>query len=458
VKRTIVIVTLVGALVLACSEMVLAQSAAPGDGAQQAAVEKSAGQAVPGRYIVVLKNDANSRNVAEEHSRGRGAEVTSIYEHALRGYAAKIPSARLSEVKSDPRVLFVQPDSTAVAFGQTVPTGVNRIDGKSSSTAKIADIDGSNGSDQRVNANVAVIDTGINKTHPDLNVVGGRNFATFFSPSNNYEDGHGHGTHVAGTIAALDNSNGAVGVAPGAKLYGVKVLSNSGTGYQSWIIKGIDWVTGRKAEFNDGSGDGDPGIDFAVANMSLGGSGTDGSCGSNAYHKAICNSVAAGVTYTVAAGNSNADFQNFVPATYSEVLTVTAVSDSDGVSGGRGAAPSCRTGEKDDYPATFSNYATLTFDQNHTIAAPGVCIYSTWKNGGYNTISGTSMASPHVAGAAALYKANHPTATPAEVMTQLRRDEPSASAWAQSNGFTGDPLHSPIAGRYYGYLTHVDGY
>ena len=444
-RRTLLLLTMVGAMLLAFSGVVLAQQSgleptAPGDGKQQAAVEKSAGQAVPGRYIVVLRDDANARNVAEEHSRRLSAEVTSIYEHALRGYAAKIPSARLSEVKSDPRVLFVQPDSTAVAFEQTIPTGVKRIDAELSPTAQI------NGIDDRVNANVAVIDTGINNTHPDLNVAGGRNFATFFSPNNNYEDGHGHGTHVAGTIAALDNSNGAVGVAPGANLYGVKVLSNSGTGYQSWIIKGIDWVTAHANTID-------------VANMSLGGTGTDGSCGSNAYHMAICNSVAAGVTYTVAAGNSNANFQNFVPATYSEVLTVTAVSDSDGVSGGQGAAPSCRTGEKDDYPATFSNYATpLTSDQNHTIAAPGVCIYSTWKNGGYNTISGTSMASPHVAGAAALYKANHPTATPAEVMTELRRDERSASAWAQSNGFTGDPLHSPIAGRYYGYLTHVDGY
>ena len=218
---------------------------------------------------------------------------------------------------------------------------------------------------------------------------------------------------MAGTIAVLDNNDGAVGVAPGAKLYGVKVLSNSGTGFQSWIIKGIDWVTGRKAEFNDGSGDGDLGIDFAVANMSLGGSGIDSSCGSNAYHKAICNSVAAGVTYTVAAGNSNADLRNFVPATYDEVLTVTAASDSDGIPGGLGGAPGCRTGEKDDYPATFSNYANLLTDQNHTIAAPGVCIYSTWKNGGYNTISGTSMASPHIAGAAALYRAKNPTATPA---------------------------------------------
>jgi subtilisin family serine protease len=444
-------------MLLAFSGVVLAQQSgleptSPGDGKQQAAVEKSAGQAVPGRYIVVLRDDANARNVAEEHSRRLSAEVSSTYEHALRGYAAKILSARLSEVKSDPRVLFVQQDSTAVAFEQTMPRGVNRIDAELSPTAQINGIDDTTA---RVNANVAVIDTGINSTHPDLNVAGGRDFATFFSPSNNYEDGHGHGTHVAGTIAALDNNDGAVGVAPGAKLYGVKVLSNSGTGYQSWIIKGIDWVTGRKAEFNDGSGDGDPGIDFAVANMSLGGSGTDGSCGSNAYHRAICTSVAAGVTYTVAAGNSTADFRNFVPATYSEVLTVTAVSDSDGVPGGTGAVPNCRTGEKDDDAATFSNYATLTSDQNHTIAAPGVCIYSTWKNGGYNTISGTSMASPHVAGAAALYRAKNPTATPAKVMTALRGD---AESWAPSNGFTGDPLHSPIAGRYYGYLTHVDGY
>src|SRR5829696_1780870 len=305
-RRTLLLLTMVGAMLLTLSGVVLAQQSglertSPGDGEQRAAVEKNAGQAVPDRYIVVLKSDANASKVAEEHSRRLSAEVTSVYEHALRGYAAKIPSAKLSEVRADPRVEFVQQDRTAVAFEQTRPTGVDRIDGEKSPTAKI------DGIDERVNANVAVIDTGINKTHPDLNVAGGRNFATFSSPNNKYEDGHGHGTHVAGTIAALDNSDGPVGVAPGAKLYGVKVLSNSGTGYQSWIIKGIDWVTGRKAEFNDGNGDGDPGIDFAAANMSLGGSGTDGSCASNAYHKAICNSVAAGVTYAVAAGNSNTE-------------------------------------------------------------------------------------------------------------------------------------------------------
>jgi subtilisin len=453
-RRTLLLVAMVGAMLLAYSGVVLAQQSGleptvSGDGGQRAAVEKSAGQAVPGHYIVVLKSDANARNVAQEHSSGLGVEVTSTYQHALRGYAAKIPSARLSDVQDDPRVQFVQQDRTAVAFGQTMPTGVNRIDGDArTSTAKI------DGTDDRVDANVAVIDTGINKTHPDLNVAGGRNFATFFSSKKealNYDDGNGHGTHVAGTIGALDNNDGAVGVAPGAKLYGVKVLSNSGTGYVSWIINGIDWVTGRKAEFNDGNTDGDAGIRFDVANMSLGSIGTDGSCGSDAYHRAICNSVAAGVTYTVAAGNSNADLQKFVPATYDQVLTVTAVSDSDGIPGGTGAPPSCRAGEKDDYPATFSNYASLASDQNHTIAAPGVCIYSTWKNGGYNTISGTSMASPHIAGAAALYKAKNPTATPTQVMDALRRD---AESWDSSNGFTGDPRTSPI----FGYLVRADLY
>lgn len=441
-------------MMLACTGIVLPQQAGsdrtrPGDTERRAAAERRAGEAVPDRYIVVLKDDENARAVGQEHSRGRGAEVTHIYERALRGYAARIPIGRVSEVKADPRVQFIQQDRTAAAFGQTTPTGVNRIDGELSSTAKI------DGIDERVDVNVAVIDTGINKAHTDLNVAGGRNFATWGSSNDKYEDGNGHGTHVAGTIAARDDANGAVGVAPGAKLYGVKVLSNSGSGYQSWIIKGIDWVTGRKAEFKDGRADGDPGIDFAVANLSLGGSGKDGACGSDAYHKAICNSVATGVTYAVAAGNSNADLQGFVPAAYNEVLAVTAASDSDGTPGGTGGAPSCRTGEKDDYAATFSNYATLTSDQDHVIAAPGVCIYSTWKSGGYNTISGTSMASPHIAGAAALYKAKNPSATPAQVMTALRGD---AESWAPSNGFTGDPRTSPTAGRYYGYLAHADGY
>ena len=458
-RRTVwLLATLAATLLVACGAA-FAQAQPPQNGGEA------------NRYIVVLDDDvSSSRNVADAHARSYGATVTTIYSHALNGYAAKVSEEGLRGIRQDPRVDFVQQDYVQHAFDDELPTGVNRIDGELSPTAKI-DI---NGIDERVDANVAVIDTGINKTHPDLNVAGGRNFATFFSSNDNYEDGNGHGTHVAGTIAALDNNYGAVGVAPGAKLYGVKVLSNSGTGWASWIIKGIDWVTGRKAEFKDGNMDGDAGIDFAVANMSLGGSGTDGSCGSDAYHKAICNSVAAGVTYAVAAGNSNADLQNFVPATYSEVLTVTAVSDSDGNPGGTGAPPSCRSGEKDDYAATFSNYATLLADQEHTIAAPGVCIYSTWTSGGYNTISGTSMASPHVAGTAALCIASgqckrdtngdgtpDTVMTPSQVISKLRSDAATKTNGDSSTsgyyGFKGDP-NTPNGTRYYGFLEYAGGY
>jgi subtilisin family serine protease len=227
---------------------------------------------------------------------------------------------------------------------------------------------------------------------------------------------------VAGTIAAINNTVGVVGVAPEAKLWAVRVLDNVGSGSWSSVICGIDFVT-SKAPANGGP--------ITVANMSLGGAGSDdGNCGNtnnDALHKAICRSVAAGVTYVVAAGNSAADAAGFVPAAYDEVITVSALSDSDGKSGGTGGAPSCRTGEQDDYFASFSN-----FGADVDIAAPGVCILSTWKGGGYNTISGTSMASPHVAGAAALYIATHSGATPAQVKDAL-------IAAQESGPIPGDP-------------------
>ncbi|HEY0735068.1 MAG TPA: S8 family serine peptidase, partial [Herpetosiphonaceae bacterium] len=244
---------------------------------------------------------------------------------------------------------------------------------------------------------VAIIDTGIQTNHPDLNVVGGRNCST----GSSYADGHGHGTHVAGTVAAKDDTNGVVGVAPGARLWAVRVLNNSGSGTTSSVICGIDWVTANAGTIE-------------VANMSLGGSGTDSNCGgSDIYHNAICASVNAGVTYAVAAGNSAANANSFRPATYNEVITVSALADFNGEPGG-GAAATCRA-DVDDTFADFSNYGA-----DVDIIAPGVCILSTWKGSGYNTISGTSMASPHVAGAAALYKANNPGATPAQVKTAIQ--------------------------------------
>jgi subtilisin family serine protease len=287
-------------------------------------------------------------------------------------------------------VASVEPDRIVSIAAQTTPTGINRIDGELSSTVS------GNGSGT-VSVDVAVLDTGIDVDHPDLNVVGGRNCST----GQSYDDGNGHGSHVAGTIAAKDDGNGVVGVAPGARLWAVRVLNKSGSGSTSTVICGIDWVTANAQTIE-------------VANMSLGGSGSDSSCGgSDAYHNAICRSVQAGVAYTVAAGNSAANANSFRPATYAEVITVSALADFDGLTGGAGAA-TCRS-DRDDTFADFSNYGS-----DIDLIAPGVCILSTYKGGGYATGSGTSMASPHVAGAAALYAASHPSASPSDIKAALQ--------------------------------------
>ena len=353
---------------------------------------------IPGQYIVVFKDTvSNPGDTASDMARKHGLGLLYIYGYAIKGYAATIPAARLDAVKADPRVLFVSEDREVSIGEQTLPTGIDRIDAEQTATH----------TNKGAGVNVAVIDTGIDLKHPDLkaNIVGGKNCST----GKSYNDGNGHGSHVAGIIAAVNNTVGVVGVAPEAKVWAVRVLNNAGSGTWSSVICGIDFVT-RKAPDNGGP--------ITVANMSLGGTGSDdGNCGltnNDALHQAICRSVAAGVTYVVAAGNETDDAANHVPAAYDEVITVSALSDSDGKPGGTGGAPSCRTSEKDDYFATFSN-----FGADVDIAAPGVCILSTWKGGGYNTISGTSMASPHVAGAATLYIATHLGATPAQVRDAL---------------------------------------
>ncbi|MGH3130886.1 MAG: S8 family serine peptidase [Gaiellaceae bacterium] len=399
----------------------------------------SAGAAPAERYIVVLADGADASAVEAEHGGLSGVEIVHRYRHALNGYAAILPAAALDAIRADGRVLFVSPDREVRIAAQSLPTGINRIDGDASSTLS------GNGSGS-VNVNVAVVDTGIDTSHPDLNVVGGQGCA----PGLGYLDGNGHGTHVAGTIAAKDDANGVVGVAPGARLWAVKVLTDAGVGLTSDIVCGIDWVTSTRTDGNSTN-------DIAVANMSLGGGGSDdGNCGNSnndAEHRAICNSVAAGVTYVVAAGNDGVDMRNSTPASYDEVLTVTAMADFNGLPGG-GAPKICRTDVDDTY-ADFSNFATLAADQAHTIAAPGVCINSTWMLGGYNTISGTSMASPHVAGVAALCIATAGcTGTPAQVISKLRADAQSYNQANAGYGFAGDP-RTPAGGRYYGYLTRA---
>jgi subtilisin len=350
-----------------------------------------------GGYIVVLRGAADSGAVAMEHARAYAATVAHVYRHSLRGYAAQMSATAAASIARDSRVQFVQPDGVVTIDAQTLPTGIDRVDAELSATAKI------NGVDERVSVDVAIIDTGIDLDHPDLNVyTAGAKNCVQGRPS--ADDGHGHGTHVAGTVGALDNTVGVVGVAPGARVWPVRVLNNQGSGSFSSIICGIDYVTAHASEIE-------------VANMSLGGAGSDdGNCGNtnnDAMHRAICASVAAGVTYVVAAGNSSDNAANHVPAAYDEVITVSALADFDGKTGGLGS-PTCRT-DVDDTFADFSN-----FGADVDLIAPGVCILSSWKGGGYNTISGTSMASPHVAGGAALYKATHPTASPTTVKSALQ--------------------------------------
>jgi subtilisin family serine protease len=384
---------------------------------------------------VVLDEGVDPDAVAAYHEGFAGVSVGHRYRHALNGYAAEISAtASLAAIQADSRVDFLSADRVFRTTAQTLPTGINRIDGELSSTAS------GNGSGS-VNINVAVIDTGIDPSHPDLNVVGGKDCA----PGVGFNDLNGHGSHVAGTIAARDNGIGVVGVAPGANLYAVKVLTDAGVGLTTDIICGIDWVTSTRTDLN-------PTNDIAVANMSLGGGGSDdnncGNSNNDAYHRSICNSTAAGVTHVVAAGNETRDFRSTAPATYGEVLTVTAIADFNGAPGG-GAASTCRS-DVDDTEANFSNWAVLAADQNHTIAAPGVCINSTYMAGMYNTISGTSMASPHVAGVAALCIATGAcTGTPAQIISKLRADAQSYTTANPGYGFT-----SP-SGRYYGYLTRA---
>lgn len=375
------------------------------------ATSDTAQSKIPDQYIVVLRDDvtnpgAAAKDIAQRH----GLALGLVYEHALKGFSATIPAPVLDRVKSDARVSFVEQDQLVEAFAQTIPTGINRIDADLSST-KAGDGSGS------VTVGIAIIDTGIDLKHPDLNVQTKQK--TCVKGTKNANDDNGHGTHVAGIAAAKDNGSGVVGVAPGASLYAVKVLDRTGSGTISQVICGVDWVTANAAS-------------IGVANMSLG-----CKCHSDALHNAIIKSVNKGVTYAVAAGNSASDVKDFDPASYPEVITVSAIADSDGRCGGLGAATNYGA---DDTFASFSN-----FGAGVDLAAPGVSIYSTYKGQSYATLSGTSMASPHVTGAAALYKANNAGASPAQVQTALvaagvQQTQICNNSLNNGNGgFSGDP-------------------
>jgi aqualysin 1 len=323
----------------------------------------------PGRYIVVLKPGTDSGAVASDHARRYGASPYHVYGTALKGYAATIPNDRVAAVRGDDRVAYVEPDGSVSATAQVLPWGIDRIDADASPTALAG-----NGSGAVTNVNAYVIDTGIDASHPDLNVVRSVNYA-----GGRNTDCNGHGTHVAGTIAARDNGIDVVGVVPGAPLTAVKVLGCSGSGSTSGVIAGIDWVTANA-------------VKPAVANMSLGGGA------SQALDDAVRNSAASRVVYSIAAGNDGVDACTQSPARAgaSDGIVTTAATDSS------------------NSEASWSNYGSCV-----DLWAPGVSILSTRKGGGTTTMSGTSMASPHVGGSAALYLSGHTDATPASVESAL---------------------------------------
>jgi subtilisin family serine protease len=366
-------------------------------------------------YIVVLRESAGSpRTVARHHAEEYHAQVNSVYSHAIDGYAAEMTPAEAAQVRSDPDVAYVQADLVLEISAQPVPTGIARIFADDNANLDIDGVD-----DQRVDVDVAVIDTGV-ANHPDLNVASRADCSTGVCVSGTGLDDNGHGTHVAGTVGAIDNDTGVVGVAPGARIHSVKVCNAAGQCPNSAIVAGVDYVTARAGTIE-------------VVNMSLGGPGTNTSLA-----QAITRSVNAGVVYAVAAGNEGQNAAGFSPANHPDVITVSALADSDGNAGGTGGAPSCRPQNQDDTLADFSNFGASV-----EVAAPGVCITSTSNTGGLATFSGTSMASPHVAGAAAVLAsgANDPT-TRAQVLA-IRQQIVSTgnSNWTDNSG---DGVKEPL--------------
>ena len=378
-----------------------------------------------GRWIVLLKDGA-SVDAAGTRARRMGVAVDHTFRNVVHGYSAKLDTSQVATLRADPNVEAVVPDGVISLEAQTTPRGVRRVFAPRNPISRI------DGIDQRVDADVAIVDTGIDKDHPDLNVVGGVNCST--SNRAAWDDGNGHGTHVAGIVGALDNGIGVVGVAPGVRLWAVRILNSGGSGLVSWYVCGLDWITAQR----DPADPSRPLIE--AVNMSVAKTGSDDhNCGLTNHdpmHQAVCRLVGSGVTVVAAAGNNHFNAARLVPASYNEVITVSALADSDGRPGGVGgrACNSWGTYDKDDTFANFSNYGP-----DVDLIAPGKCILSTVP-GGYGLLSGTSMAAPHVTAAAALYKSSRPTATPAQVRSALR-------AFGNFNWKTGsdpDGQHEPL--------------
>jgi aqualysin 1 len=313
--------------------------------------------------------------VANAHARSAGARILAVYGAALKGYTARLTPAQLAAVRADSRVAFVEADRTvSISTTQTnAPWGLDRIDQRARPLSTTFTY-----TNTGAGVRAYIIDTGIRFSHSQF---GGRASSGFDAiDGGSADDCNGHGTHVAGTVGGST-----YGVAKGVSLIGVRVLGCNGSGSTSGVIAGVNWVTGNHQA-------GQP----AVANMSLGGGA------SSALDTAVRNSIADGVSYAVAAGNGNifgmaVNACNSSPARVGEAMTISATDSSD-------------------RKASWANYGNCV-----DWFAPGVSITSAWYNSNTatRTISGTSMATPHTAGVAALYLQGNPGASPATVRSTL---------------------------------------
>ncbi|HEX6077907.1 MAG TPA: S8 family peptidase [Micromonosporaceae bacterium] len=309
-------------------------------------VTETVGEKVAGQYIVTLDQDATVAAAVDRIA----AKPLYTYRAALHGFAAKLSPVQVSALQRNPNVLRIEEDGVArIDTTQSNATwGIDRIDQRALPLSTTYNYTRTGST-----VNAYIIDTGIQTAHTQF---GGRASVAYDALGGNGQDCHGHGTHVAGTVGSTT-----YGVAKQARLRAVRVLNCSGSGTWAQVISGMDWVTANH-------------VKPAVANMSLGGSLN------TSVNSAATRMANAGVFTAVAAGNSNISACNYSPASASNVTTVAA-------------------SDRTDLRASFSNYGSCV-----EVYAPGVSVTSTWRNGGTNTISGTSMASPHVAGVAALYK------------------------------------------------------
>jgi aqualysin 1 len=357
-------------VVLALSFSFSSPAAAQGKG-DAPVFGRDAASAVPGRYIVVFKAGTPAANVsaAVEHARGLGGQVDFVYESALSGFAGNFPEQAVFGLSHNPNVEFIEADQVITIDTTQSPAtwGLDRIDQRNLPLSNSYTY-----TPTGAGVTAYIIDTGIRVTH---NEFGGRASSgyDFVDNDSNADDCNGHGTHVSGTVGGST-----YGVAKGVSLVAVRVLNCSGSGTTSGVIAGINWVTSQHTTGK------------AVANMSLGGGP------STALDNAVRNSIADGVVYAIAAGNSNRNACNFSPARTAEAITVGATTSTDA-------------------RASYSNKGSCL-----DLFAPGSSITSAWitSNTATNTISGTSMATPHVTGVAALYLEGH-NGTPLQVRNAI---------------------------------------